>query len=74
MFIGHHQPVSESPRNIDSSILWDQENNQIMSLVLTSVERNIGLLCCIFLLLRLFWEHLEHMYFGSRNVTRIHGV
>ena len=66
--------VSEKPRKTDSSSLWEQEDNQIMSLMLTSIEPSIGSTLLYLRTAKAIWERLEHMYSGSGNLSRIYEV
>jgi hypothetical protein len=65
---------SGKPSDSTSSSLWDQEDNQIISLMLNSVEPHIRSSCIYLPTAKDIWDHLSHIYSGSGNITRIYEV
>lgn len=65
---------SGKPTDSTSTSLWDQEDNQIISLMLNSVEPHIGSSCIYLPTAKDIWDHLSHMYSGTGNITRIYEV
>jgi hypothetical protein len=61
------------PTNYTPS-LWEQEDNQIISLMLNSIDSHIGSSCIYLLSAKDIWNHLSHMYFGTGNIIRIYEV
>jgi hypothetical protein len=64
----------ETPPENSSTSLWDQADNQIISLMLNSIEPHIGSSCLYLPTAKAIWDHLEHMYSGTGNITRIYEV
>lgn len=50
-------------------LIWEPEDNQIMSLMLTSIEPNIDYTLVNLLTAKTIWEDLEPMYSGYGNIT-----
>jgi hypothetical protein len=65
--------ISGMPKDYTPS-LREQEDNQIISLTLNSIESHIGSSCIYLPTTKDIWDHLSHMYFGTGNITRIYEV
>jgi hypothetical protein len=68
-----HLESGQPPENSNKSH-WDQADNQIISLMLNSIEPHIGSSCLYLPTAKAIWDHLQHMYSGTGNITRIFEV
>jgi hypothetical protein len=57
--------TSDKLKEEKASSLWEQEDNQIISLMLNTIYLSTS---------KNIWDHLSHMYFGTGNITRMYEV
>jgi hypothetical protein len=62
------------PSENSSMSSWDQVDNQIISLMLNSIEPHTGSSCLYLPTAKAIWDHLQHMYSDTENITRIYEV
>jgi hypothetical protein len=60
----YHHLQSEKLSDSSSTSLWDQEDNQIISLMLNNIEPHIGSSCIYLPIAKDIWDHLRHMVLG----------
>jgi hypothetical protein len=65
--------ISGMPKDTTPS-LWEQEDNQIISLMLNNIESHIGSSCIYLPTAKDIWDHLSHMCSGTGNITQIYKV
>jgi hypothetical protein len=65
----YHHFMSEKPSKFNSTGLWDQEDNQIISLMLNSIEPHVGSSCLYLPTAKDIWNHLTLVYFDTWNIT-----
>jgi hypothetical protein len=53
---------------------FTQEDNQIVSFMLNSIESHIGSSCLYLRIPKDIWDHLSHMYSSTGNITQIYEV
>ncbi|KAF5452519.1 hypothetical protein F2P56_027505 [Juglans regia] len=65
--------IDPMPNSASSTFAqWEQEDAQILSLMLTSIEPNICTSLIHFDTAQEVWKHLKQMYSGAGNITRIY--
>ena len=66
LILGMTKDITPSP--------WEQEDNQIISFMLNSIESHIGSSCIYLPIPKDIWDHLSHMYSNTGNNTQIYEV
>jgi hypothetical protein len=66
--------MPEKPSKSSSTGLWDQEDSQIISLMLNSIEPHVGSSRIYHPTAKDIWDHLTHVYSDTWNITQIYEV